>query len=197
MIADIRSRLSVYSPILLDETGGKRAAVLVPVYMHEDTLHIVFTKRTDRVESHKGEISFPGGRRDLEDRDLIETALREAHEEVGLRPEHVTIIGQIDDMVTISDYHVSAYVGEIDPAALPYIWLPQEAEVAEVLEVPLSHLLDDANITEVVARQRDGEIVTREGFVFHEHVIWGATGRMLRNFLTVAVPSVVEGAPTP
>ena len=192
MITEVRSRLSVYNPILLEETGGKRAAVLVPVYMHDDKLHIVFTKRTDRVESHKGEISFPGGRRDDEDRDLIETALREAQEEVGLRPEHVTIIGQLDDMVTISDYHVSAYVGEIDPSTLPYIWLPQEAEVAEVLEVPLPHLLDEANITEVVARQRDGEIVSREGFVFHEHVIWGATGRMLRNFLTVTTPSSVE-----
>ncbi|HEX5369741.1 MAG TPA: CoA pyrophosphatase [Dehalococcoidia bacterium] len=195
MIAEVRSRLSAYSPILLEETGGKRAAVLVPVYTHDDALHVVLTKRTDRVESHKGEISFPGGRRDLEDRDLIETALREAHEEVGLRPEHVRIIGQLDDMVTISDYHVSAYVGEIDPAVLPYIWLPQEAEVAEILEVPLPHLLDAANITEVVARQRDGAIVSREGFVWREHIIWGATGRMLRNFLTVAVPSI-EGIAT-
>lgn len=193
VIRDIRSRLSVYTPQLLDETGGKRAAVLVPLYTYEDALHVVFTKRTDRVESHKGEISFPGGRRDLTDSDLIETALREAHEEVGLRPEHVNVIGQLDDMVTISDYHVSVYVGEIDPAELPYLWLPQESEVAEVLEVPLPHLLDEANITEVVARQRDGQIVSREGFVWREHVIWGATGRMLRNFLDVAVADLAEG----
>jgi 8-oxo-dGTP pyrophosphatase MutT (NUDIX family) len=146
----------------------------------------VFTKRTDRVQHHRGEISFPGGAMDPEDPDLVTTALREAEEEIGLSRDHIEVIGRLDDIVTISNFHVSVYVGEIDPQHSPYAWLPHEHEVAEVLEVPLQHLLDEANLVEV-PRQRDGELVIMEGFRFGDHIIWGATGRMLRNFLNVAV----------
>ena len=184
MIDDIKAKLAAYEPKLLPEREGKRASVLVPLYQHQDELHVVFTKRTDRVESHKGEISFPGGARDPLDNDLIHTAVRECEEEIGLRREHIEIIGQLDDIITISDFHVSVYVGRLHSHPSPYVWLPQEAEVAEVLEVPLSHLRDTANIIEV-PRQRDGVLTLLEGWTWGDHVIWGATGRMLRNFLDV------------
>jgi 8-oxo-dGTP pyrophosphatase MutT (NUDIX family) len=184
MFDDIKARLAAYEPALLAEREGKRASVLVPLYVYEDELHVVFTKRTDRVESHKGEISFPGGARDPLDNDLIHTAVRECEEEIGLRREHIEIIGQLDDIVTISDYHVSVYVGRLHSHPSPYVWLPQEAEVAEVLEVPLTHLRDETNIVEV-PRLRDGELTLMEGWLWRDHVIWGATGRMLRNFLDV------------
>ena len=180
----IRQRLAAYEPRLLPETGGKRAAVLVPLYQHLDELHVVFTKRTDLVQSHKGEISFPGGARDPEDPDLIATALREAEEEIGLRSEHIEIIGQLDDIVTISDYHVSVYVGRLHSHPAPYVWQPQASEVAEVLEVPLPHLRSVECLVEV-PRQRNGVLEIMEGFLWNEHIIWGATGRMLRNFLNV------------
>ena len=186
MIDQIRHRLTAYTPRLLENEGRNRAAVLVQLYFDRGELHVVFTKRTDRVQSHRGEVSFPGGAMDATDPDLTFTALREAQEEVGLDPAHVSVIGQIDDIVTISDFHVSAYVGEIDPATSPYGWLPAEAEVAAMIEAPLSHLQDPANVVEV-PRTRNGELVLQEGIEFDGHIIWGATFRMLRNFMDVVL----------
>jgi 8-oxo-dGTP pyrophosphatase MutT (NUDIX family) len=186
VIDQIRHRLAAYTPRLLENEGRNRAAVLVPLYFDRGELHVVFTKRTDRVQSHRGEVSFPGGAMDATDPDLTFTALREAQEEVGLDPAHVSVIGQIDDIVTISDFHVSAYVGEIDPARSPYGWLPAEAEVAAMIEAPLSHLRDPKNMVEL-PRQRNGEMVIQEGIQFGEHTIWGATYRMLRNFMDVVL----------
>jgi 8-oxo-dGTP pyrophosphatase MutT (NUDIX family) len=182
----IRERLAAYSPQTSNPGGNPRAAVLVPLYTQQDTLHVIFTKRTDRVQHHRGEISFPGGAMDPEDEDTVVTALREADEEIGLSRDHIEVIGRLDDIVTVSSFHVSVYVGEVDPLRSPYAWLPHEHEVAEILEVPLEHLLDEANLVEV-PRQRDGQLVIMEGFRFGDHIIWGATGRMLRNFLDVAV----------
>ena len=184
VVEDIRQRLEAYEPRILPETGGKRAAVLVPLYQHHDELHVIFTKRTDLVQTHKGEISFPGGARDPEDADLIATAMRECEEEIGLRAEHIEVIGQLDDIVTISDYHVSVYVGRLHSHPAPYVWQPQEAEVAEVLEVPLTHLRSMECLVEV-PRQRNGVLEIMEGFMWNDHIVWGATGRMLRNFLNV------------
>jgi len=186
VIESIRARLASYAPQTLENEGRSRAAVLVPIYDLHGELHVIFTKRTDRVHSHKGEVSFPGGAMDATDPDLRFTALRESHEEIGLLPDHVSLIGQVDDIVTISDFHVTPYVGEVDPAMAPYAWNPHEVEVAEILEVPLSHLLDAANHVEV-PRQRNGELVMQPGVQFGEHIIWGATWRMLDNFLNVAV----------
>jgi 8-oxo-dGTP pyrophosphatase MutT (NUDIX family) len=185
VLTEIRDRVAAYEPKTFDPEGAPRAAVLVPLYTHREELHVVFTKRTDRVQHHRGEISFPGGAMDPEDADLVATALREADEEIGIEPGHIEVLGQLDDIVTISRFHVSVYVGEMDATFSPYPWRPQESEVAEVIEVPLVHLLDESNLVEV-PRQRDGELVLLEGFKFEEHVIWGATARMLRNFLDVA-----------
>jgi 8-oxo-dGTP pyrophosphatase MutT (NUDIX family) len=184
MIETIRRRLKVYQPRQIGPQGLPLAAVLVALYDRQGELNVVFTKRTDRVQHHRGEISFPGGAMDPEDVDLIATALRECEEEIGLHAEHIQIIGQLDDVVTVSSFHVSVFVGEIRQSLSPYTWQPHEHEVAEVLEVPLWHLLDVSNLVEV-PRQREGELVIMEGFRFGDHTIWGATGRMLRNFLDV------------
>ena len=196
MLVQISRRLAEYHPREVDSAGRARAAVLIPLYQRQGEFHVVLTKRTDRVQTHKGEISFPGGAMDATDRDLKTTALRESDEEIGLHREHVEIVGRVDDIITISDFHVTVFVGAIEAAASPYLWRPHEVEVAEVLEVPLTHLLDRRNLIEV-PRLRDGRLVLQEGFGFGEHLIWGATARMLRNFLDVAVDAVDPAAAAP
>ena len=186
VIEEIRRRLAAYQAHAILDEGRARAAVLIPLYDRQGELHVVLTKRTDSVGNHRSEISFPGGAMEVTDLDLTMTALRESDEEIGLRREHVEIIGRVDDLVTVSRFHVTAYVGAIDPSVSPYSWQPHEAEVAEIIEVPLRHLVDRANLVEL-PRHRNGETIAMEGFRFGEHVIWGATGRMLRNFLDVAL----------
>jgi 8-oxo-dGTP pyrophosphatase MutT (NUDIX family) len=187
VIADIRARLAGYTPGRLASENRPLAAVLIPIYVLNDNYHIVLTKRTDRVEHHKGEISFPGGARDPEDVDLMATALRESHEEIGLHPKHVEVIGRVDDFITISQFHVTPYVGLIDVDASPYMWTPQDREVAEILEVPVTHLVDPANTVLDRRVLPDGRVSEMESFAWREHLVWGATARMLKNFLDVAV----------
>jgi len=186
VIEAIARQLAAYEPVCVEHVGA-RAAVLVPLYECDGELRVVLTKRSDSVGNHKGEIAFPGGGVEECDLDCAATALREAQEEIGLLGSDVRIIGRLDDVITISDYHVTAYVGVIDPVRAPYAWLPQVDEVAEVLEVPVAHLLDASNLIEFPV-ERNGVQVMREGYRFGEHVIWGATGRMLKNFLEAALP---------
>ena len=187
MIESIRGRLSGYTPAQLPSENRPLAAVLIPIYIVDDTYHIVLTKRTDRVEHHKGGISFPGGARDPEDADLRATALRESHEEIGLHPRHVEVIGRVDDFITVSQFHVTPYVGLIDVDASPYKWLPQAREVAEILEVPVTHLVDPQNLVLDRRTLSDGRVAEMESYAWREHLVWGATARMLKNFLEVAV----------
>ena len=191
MIDDMRRRLLAYRHSIVHPEMNPQAAVMIPLYERHGDVHVVLTKRTDQVQRHPGEISFPGGRRENSDFDLAVTALRETNEEIGLLPDDVEIIGRVDDIVTITNYHVTAFVGEIDYAVCPYSWCCQEREVAEVLEVPIAHLLERANVIEV-PRNRNGETMLMEAFQFREHVIFGATARMLRNFLNVTIQDMGE-----
>ncbi len=137
--ARIRKILQGFKPTLLGASHLRQAAVLLPLFVEGDDLGLVLTVRTHRVEHHKGEISFPGGGRDPEDATLLETALREAHEELGIRPEDVSALGQIDDIQTMSGFQVRPYVGLV-PRAYPFRANPRE--VAEVLQIQIFHLLD-------------------------------------------------------
>jgi 8-oxo-dGTP pyrophosphatase MutT (NUDIX family) len=184
VLDEITRRIECYACVE-DEGEGRRAAVLLPLYNRDGELHVVLTKRTDKVEKHKGEISFPGGVVDATDVDKVFTALRESSEEIGLQPGHVRVVGRLDDQVTRTGFHITAIVGLIEEAQTPYPWLPQPSEVAQVLEVPLSHLADPANAIEV-PRTHDGELVLVPAFLYEEHTIWGATAKILRNFLDVA-----------
>jgi 8-oxo-dGTP pyrophosphatase MutT (NUDIX family) len=185
VIEEIRYQLSLYVPREIPKEDRPSAAVLIALYTHRDRLHVVLTKRTHRVEHHKGEISFPGGGRDEEDTDLVETALRESAEEIGLQRDHVDILGRIDDFITVSQFHVTPYVGAIDPRHSPYEWRPHVVEVAEVIEVPLSHLYEPSSLV-LERRVLNGEVRHVEAYRYGEHRIWGATQRMLQQFLEVA-----------
>lgn len=156
------------------------AAVLLLVYPKDGDYCILLNKRTDRVEHHKGEISFPGGRREGSDRTLLDTALRETHEEMGVMPGDVEVLGELDDVATPFNV-VSPFVGTIAPS---YRFKPSAREVAEVLEVPVASLGDEDNHRDEV-RLVDGEISRRESYVYRGHLIFGATAKVLTRFLNV------------
>lgn len=155
------------------------AAVLIPLYKKEGECHILFTKRTQQVKHHKGQISFPGGMFDEGDGDLEKTALREAREEVGLKEEDVRIIGVLDDLVTVTGFIVTPYVGLIP---YPYAFRLSEIEIEELIEVPLSFLLDERCFSEGVMDDEHGKRLVYN-YQYGKHAIWGATALMLKQLL--------------
>jgi 8-oxo-dGTP pyrophosphatase MutT (NUDIX family) len=194
MIDRIRYLLSDYAARRVDAEGRALAAVLLLLYERDGIFHLLFTKRTELVEHHKGQISFPGGAHDFDDDDLRYTALRETSEEIGVASEDVEIIGALDEIVTISHFVVSPFVGVLRRPG-PYEFRFSEFEVAEILEVPLDHLLDPSNaISEI--QEREGVPIIMHSFRFGDHVIWGATARITRQFLDLLAAAVGLGDQT-
>ena len=155
------------------------AAIMLLLYPKDGEYCILLNKRSEDVEHHKGEISFPGGAKDPEDRDFLDTALRETEEEMGIKRSDVTVLGQLDDMATRSGFKIQAYAGTIN---YPYDFKPSEIEIAEVLEVPLSVLLDPACVR-VETRWEEGREVSSRSYAYNGHLIYGATARILQQFL--------------
>lgn len=179
LLQQIRDFLSDYRPQRLSQDETTPAAVLLLLYEKADEPYIVLTRRTEDVEHHKGETSFPGGAFDLQDGDLLTTALRETEEEIGVRPEDVEVLGRLDDIVTITGFVVTPFVGVLSTASYPFA--VNALEVAEVVEVPLRHLMDERNLEEGVRRLGDRwlPIIT---YHYGDHRIWGATARILKGF---------------
>ena len=162
------------------------AAVLVPIVNRPEGLQLLLTQRSADLPDHPGQISFPGGRVEPNDRSLADAALREAMEEIGLAPDRVDVLGQLTEYETVTGYRVTPVVGWIEP---PFTVKPDPVEVADVFEVPLAFVLDPQN------RQRHYRMLgtTRRYYwaiPFGERYIWGATAAMLLMFertLTEAV----------
>ena len=155
------------------------AAVLVLLYPKDGEYCILLNKRSQEVEHHKGEISFPGGARETQDVDLLETALRETEEEMGISRADVTVLGELDEVETRSRFRVKVFVGTI---AAGYSFSPSSVEIAEVLEAPVEALRDTAN-RRVETRWDEGSSVTSYAYAYNEHLIFGATAKILRQFL--------------
>ncbi len=181
MIEHIRARLAGYEPQLIAGETPPRAAILLPLYENGDDIHVLFTRRSELVEHHKGQISFPGGAYDTTDPDLRFTAVRETWEEIGVAIGHVEVIGQLDEMITISNFLVRPFVGGITQPG-PYPFAHSEIEVAEILEVPLDHLRDEANVVAEL-RTYQGRDMIAYSYRWQDHLIWGATARILKQFL--------------
>jgi len=156
------------------------AAVLIPLMKYRDEWLVLYTRRTDRVESHKGQVSFPGGACDEGETTPEQTALRETHEEIGVHPRDVRVLGRLNPLITISDYHVTPVVGVIP---YPYAFITAGYEVARVFTIPLLWLADKNHFWEFYRRGSD-----RSFIAFHPYdgeLLWGATGIMTVNFLKV------------
>lgn len=166
-------------PLVLDPPKFKHAAVLIPIYSEEDQLKLILTKRTETLKHHKGEISCPGGRKEESDKDLIETALRETEEEIGVRQNQVKILGRLDDLFTITRYIITPFIGSIHGQ----IELKScDAEVAEILHIPLRLFLREDKFAEK-AFERNGVQYPLYYYYWENYEIWGATAYILNNFI--------------
>jgi 8-oxo-dGTP pyrophosphatase MutT (NUDIX family) len=162
----------------LDAPGRVDAAVLVPLYLDSGDLHAVFTRRRDDLSRHAGEISFPGGRQDFPDEDLRTTALREAHEEIGLPPDEVELVGALPPTGTfVTNYKIHPFVGVIRPG---HAWVPQPTEVETVLELTLPDLIAGHEMKRLV---RKGVPFRTPTYTVGEELIWGATARIVEHLL--------------
>jgi 8-oxo-dGTP pyrophosphatase MutT (NUDIX family) len=158
----------------MDAHGRTEAAVLVPVYGLDERPGLVFTERRADLRRHAGEISFPGGRRDHRDEPLLETALREAEEEIALDREEVEILGALPPVSTVvTSYKVHPFVGLLAPAPA---FVANPAEVAAVLMLHLDELRDGYAMRRLVKR---GVPLRTPTYAVGDHLIWGATARIL------------------
>lgn len=164
----------------------RQAAVLAPLYARNGEPYLIFTRRSTGLSKHSGEISFPGGSRDATDATLAQTALRESYEELGLPLERVRVLGAMPMVFSaVSNFLVTPYVGWLGEGLPPLH--PEAAEVAEVIEAPLS-ALDDTSIYHDEIWSRGGVAHTIHFYDFGAHRIWGLTGRMLHQFLALLPP---------
>jgi 8-oxo-dGTP pyrophosphatase MutT (NUDIX family) len=177
-IEEVRERLARRAlPEALDETDLKRAAVLLPLFVRNGTLWILLTRRTETVEHHRGQISFPGGAEEADDRSLLETALRESEEEIGLKRQDAIPLGSLSPMRTVTSFYVEPFVAAIPQ---PYVFRPQESEIAEIIEAPLPALADPAILETKPYPGRPEPVLF---YHYGRHTIWGATARMLADLL--------------
>ena len=189
--ATVRSILSRNPKKTLVDHSLTPAGVMLLLYPKDGEYCVLLNKRSNSVEDHKGEISFPGGREDESDQTLLETALRETQEEMGVRPEDVEILGELDDVATNSNYLVSTFVGTIPPS---YRFKPNAREVAEVLEIPLTALAGVENLRNEV-RIVDRAPVGSPSYAYRGHLIFGATAKILSRFLELLGTASDEKAP--
>jgi len=180
LIGLVRRRLSERRRRVIDDPRMRRAAVLLPLYEDRGEGYVLFTRRTDTVEHHKGQISFPGGSEDASDAGPLATALREMEEELGIAPDQIEILGALDDVYTVvSGFVITPFVGVI-PHPTPLRVNPHE--IAEVLTVPLSTFRDPGRLR-VEEREREGERIKVYFYHHGRHEIWGATGRIMKGFV--------------
>ena len=177
-----------WAPELLSDRSGllasaRPAAVLVPIVQHSAGPTVLLTRRTAHLRRHSGQVAFPGGRHDEQDESMLATALREAHEEIGLDSARVEIIGTMPEYITGTGFRVTPVVGLLDPG---FSLQPDPGEVADVFEVPLEFLMNPRHHQRRRILSDEGERVFfampwRSPDTEVEHFIWGATAAMLRN----------------
>jgi len=158
----------------------KPSAVLIPIFCKEGEYHILFTKRSERVNFHKGQFCFPGGNRESRDSNLLETALREAKEEIGLATKDVEILGELDDCPTLgSGYVISPFVAFIP---YPYHFQLDSKEVEEFFSVPLSALMNESNFRQDYYPTGD-KAGPGYAYEYEGKIIWGATARIVKQLI--------------
>ncbi|MGH2911963.1 MAG: NUDIX hydrolase [Solirubrobacteraceae bacterium] len=184
------------SGLLLDVTSHSQpqpdeqvpAAVLVPLYLHDSELRIVLTKRRADLRRHAGEIAFPGGRRDSQDSNLQETALRETEEEIGLKRADLTVVGALKRTSTFAtNYSIHPFVALLEGEPSTRAWSASEHEVAAVLEPSLAEVRAARGRTTV---ERRGFVFETDAYMFDGQIVWGATARIIEDLLGCLPPAL-------
>lgn len=190
LLQSLKARLASGEARDLPPHPHRRAAVLIPIFVDAGAPHLLLTKRTETVEHHKGQISFPGGGEEPEDPDLLATALRETHEEIGLAPASVEVWGRLDEVETVvSGFAITPFVGFIPP---PVGLRPNPNEIAEIVTVPLAIFLDPANLrTEHIVR--GGRLREVLFYDYPPHVIWGVTARVIKGLVGLLAAEHLRG----
>ncbi len=185
----LRQALSLRQKRHIVDASRESAAILLPIYYKQGQYYILFTKRTETVKEHKSQICFPGGAYQEGNGTLVNAALRECAEEIGLMADAIEVLGELDDIVTTaSGYIVSPFVGLIP---WPQVLKVDQREVKEIIEVPISALLDKGCLHEET-KIIDGEAATLYFYHYQGRVIWGATARILNQFLNIFAQVVEE-----
>ncbi|ELY88914.1 NUDIX hydrolase [Natrialba taiwanensis] len=175
--------IAAHEPVGIDDQQFD-AAVLAPIVDRNDEDHLLFTRRADHLGDHPGQMSFPGGGAEPIDDSILDTALREANEEIGLDPTEAELVGQLDDIRTVSEYAVTPFVARVPDRE----YERDDNEVAEIVLLSLSDLLEPDNY-EFDRRDHPyyGDIVVHY-FHVDGYTVWGATGRILVQLLELATP---------
>lgn len=191
MLTTIRQRLDSFEPRRFPSTQPK-ASVLIALTDHDDP-EVILTKRSARLSTHSGEIAFPGGKHDATDPDLLYTALREAHEEVGLPPDQVEVIGPLGQVLSKHGLQVTPWVGVI-PRSLELVANPGELD--EVFSVPLSFFIEDQRYSTDEIRFK-GKNMYVPAWEYEGHIIWGLTAYMLVELLNEGCGAGIPMKPRP
>jgi 8-oxo-dGTP pyrophosphatase MutT (NUDIX family) len=165
---------------LTEETRLKCAAVLIPLVWYDEEWHLLFTRRTDTVESHKGQVSFPGGACDEGETTPEQTALREADEEIGLNPDDVRVLGRLSNLITITYFRVTPVIGVVK---WPNVFRVGEHEVARIFTIPVMWLANPSNRWQFEMPGRARSLIAYHPY--DGELLWGATARMTVDFLKV------------
>jgi 8-oxo-dGTP pyrophosphatase MutT (NUDIX family) len=186
----LSKRLQHFPQRTIPPESLRPAAVLIPLLICAGEDCVLFTRRTEHLPHHAGEISFPGGARHAGDLDLAATALRETEEEIGVPAARIELHGRLDDFWSIHGYHVVPYVGTIP---YPFAYLVADQEIDELIEAPLDHFRTPG-VHHVEDWTHRGRVHPVDFYRFGGHVIWGLTAAILRQFLEVTDPAAREAA---
>ncbi len=156
------------------------AAVLVPLFWKDQQLHVLLTKRSEKLKHHSGQISFPGGGFDTVDRTIRRAAIRETHEEIGITEEYIDVAGYLDNVETTSGFFVTPFVATLKSG---FEIIKNEDEVSDVFSVPLSFFIDENNCVEKTAVYQ-GEKVKYYVYQYEKHTIWGVTAEIIVKLTT-------------
>ncbi len=174
----LKSRLSSREKRICSSHGYRKASVLILLVNKNSTPHVILTLRTDSVSTHKGDVSFPGGTVDAADENHLFTALRETHEEIGIPPEKIKILGEFDEYISLAGFHVNVFAGTSD---YPLQYELCEDEIKSILEVPLSSFCNEGYY-KCDRFDHKGEEVCVYYYDYCGTTIWGMTARILTDF---------------